>query len=198
MKIKIVQETAPFYPQPDPNSGPVRTLNRGDVGEFGSVKRAGGKQWVEVTMLDGSRGYLPGETRIFSLIRAMLNRKTPLYATADKSMVKMELPRKTMINFLDLMEANGQQWIYIQDASGNQGYIEGNTSITRKDPITKKTGLNNMLVGGAFFVLGLIVTLATYSQALSRGGTYYLCWGAIIFGVIQFIQGLIQYLTAKE
>lgn len=197
MKFKILQESASLYPQPDFNSGPVRTLNRGDVGELGSVKRAGGKQWVDVTMLDGSKGYLPGDTRIFSMIQAMLNRKTPLYATADKSVVKLELPKRTMVQFLDLVEQNGQTWIYVQDAAGNQGYIEGNTSITRKEPVTKKTGITNMLVGGGFFVLGLIVTIASYSAA-SSGGTYYLCWGAIIFGAIQFIQGLIQFLTAKE
>lgn len=197
MKIKILQENASLYPQPDPNSGPVRTLNRGDVAELGSVKKVSGKQWVEIILLDGTKGFIPGETRIFSLLQAALNRKTPLYATADKSMVKMELPKRTMVNFLDLVEQSGQQWIYIQDASGNQGYIEGTTSITRRDPVTKKTGINNMLVGGGFFIVGLIVTLASYSSA-SAGGTYYLCWGAIIFGAIQFIQGLIQYLTAKQ
>lgn len=197
MKFKILQETASLYPQPDLNSGPVRTLSRGDLGELGGVKRVSGKQWVEATMMDGSKGYLPGDTRIFSLIRASLNRKTPLYGMADRGMAKMELPKRTMITFVDLVEQNGQQWIYVQDDAGNQGYIEGNTSITRRDPVTKKTGINNMLVGGAFFVLGLIVTIASYSAA-SAGGTYYLCWGAIIFGAIQFIQGLIQYLTAKE
>ncbi len=197
MKIKILQENASLYPQPDLNSGPVRTLNRGDVAELGSVKKVSGKQWVEITLLDGTKGFIAGETRIFSLLQAALNRKTPLYATADKSMVKMELPKRTMVNFLDLVEQSGQQWIYIQDASGNQGYIEGTTGITRRDPVTKKTGINNMLVGGGFFIVGLIVTLASYSSA-SAGGTYYLCWGAIIFGAIQFIQGLIQYLTAKQ
>jgi hypothetical protein len=198
MKIKILQENAIFYPQPDFNSGPVRTLNRGDVGELGTVKKISGKQWVEMTLMDGSKGFLPGETRIFSLIQATLNRKTPLYGTADNSMVKMELPKRSMVNFLDLVEQNGKQWIYVQDSSGNQGYIEGKTNITRKAPITKKTGINNMLFGGGFFVVGLIITIATFSAASSSGGTYYLCWGAIIFGLIQFIQGLIQFLTAKQ
>ena len=197
MKFKILQETAPLFTQPDANAGPARMLYLGDMGELGKVRKSGGKQWVEVIMLDGSQGFLPGETRIFSMLRASLNKKTPLYGVADKGMVKMELPRRTMVTFLDLVEQNGQQWIYVQDDSGNQGYIEGNTTITRRDPVTKKTGLNNMLVGGGFFVAGLVFTIATYSAA-SGGGTYYLCWGAIIFGLIQFIQGLIQYLTAKE
>jgi len=197
MKIKILQDSASLYPQPDLNSGLARTLNRGEVAELGVVKKVDGKQWVEVTLLDGTRGFIPGETRIFSLIQATLNRKTPLYAMADKSTVKMELPRRTQVNFLDLVDQGGQQWIYVQDPAGNQGYIEGSASITRKTVITRKTGINNMLVGGAFFLVGLIVTIVSYSSA-SSGGNYYLCWGAIIFGLIQFIQGLIQFLTAKK
>jgi hypothetical protein len=197
MKVKITQETAILYPQPDESSGPVHTLNRGDVSELGGVKKVAGKQWVEMTLFDGTKGYVPGGTHLFALIQAQLNRKTPLYATADKSLVKMDLPRRTMVNFLDLIEQNGQQWIYIQDALGNQGYIEPTTSITRRDPITKKTGITNMWVGGAFFVVGVIVTIVSYASA-SSGSNYYLCWGAIIFGLVQFIQGLIQFLKAKE
>ena len=197
MKIKIIQESALLYPQPDENSSPVITLDRGDVGEMGSVKKIGGKQWVEMTLMDGSKGFIPGGTRIFSLIQAQLNRKTPLYATADKGLVKMELPRRSMVNFLDLVEQNGQKWIYIQDSTGNPGYIEASTSITRKDPITKKMGMTNMWVGGAFFVVGVIVTVVSYLTA-SANSNYYLCWGAILFGLIQFVQGLVQYLKAKE
>jgi hypothetical protein len=54
-----------------------------------------------------------------------------------------------------------------------------------------------MWVGGSFFVVGLIATIVSYVSA-SSGGNYYLCWGAILFGLIQFIQGLIQFLKAKE
>jgi hypothetical protein len=198
MKIKILQESAAVHSQPDPDSALVQTLNRGDVVELGSVKKVSGKQWVEVILMGGSKGFIAGETRIFSLIQVSLNRKTPLYAMTDKNMVKMELPKRTMVNFLDLVEKDGQQWIYVQDPAGNQGFIDGTTSITRKDPVTKKTGLNNMLIGGGFFVVGLIVTIASYSSASSGGGTYYLCWGAIIFGAVQFFQGLIQFLRAKE
>lgn len=197
MKVKVLQDNAPFYPQPDEASGSVRNLQRGDVGELGSVKKVSGKQWVELTLMDGTKGFIPGGTRIFSLIQAQLNRKTPLYGMADKGAVKMELPKRTLVNFLDLVEQGGSQWIYIQDASGNQGYIEATTSITRRDPITKKMATTNMVIGGVFFLLGLIFTIGSYLSA-STGSTYYLCWGAILFGLIQFIQGLIQYKSAKE
>ncbi len=197
MKIKVLQDNAILYPQPDPNSGPVRSLNRGDVAELGKVKKVSGKQWAELTFPDGSTGFINGETRIFSLVQATLTKKTSLYATPDTSVVKLELKRRSLVNFLDLVDRDGQQWIYVQDAEGNQGYIPGKTMLVTRQPVTKKSGINNMLAGGAFFIVGLIFTIATISAA-SDGGTYYLCWGAIIFGAIQFIQGLIQFLTAKE
>lgn len=57
----------------------------------------------------------------------------------------------------------------------------------------KKAGLKNMGFGALWCVGGLVVTGATYSAASSGGGTYIVTWGAIVFGAIQFIQGLIQY-----
>lgn len=35
----------------------------------------------------------------------------------------------------------------------------------------------------AYIVMGLALTIGTYSIALSRGGTYYIAWGAILFGM---------------
>jgi hypothetical protein len=168
--------------------------------EVGKVKKARGKQWVEVVFTDGSHGFIPGDTRSFSLIQATINqKKAALYGTAARGPVVTELRKGSLIQFLDLIPANGETWIYVQDVkSGQTGYIEGNTKIVRKDKVTKQTGITNMLVGGAFFVVGLIVTIGSYSAASGSGGTYYLCWGAIIFGAIQFIQGLIQFLTAPD
>ncbi|MCX6830010.1 MAG: hypothetical protein NT002_12135 [candidate division Zixibacteria bacterium] len=54
-------------------------------------------------------------------------------------------------------------------------------------------GQKNMLVGALWCIGGIIVTVATYQAAVSRGGgTYFITWGAILFGAIQFFRGLIQ------
>lgn len=47
-----------------------------------------------------------------------------------------------------------------------------------------------MLVGGASFIIGTLVTIFTYTSAISTGGYYVVAWGAIIFGAIQFFTGL--------
>jgi len=52
-------------------------------------------------------------------------------------------------------------------------------------------GKRDMVVGGLWCLGGLIVTIGTYAFA-SGGGTYFVAWGAVIFGAIQFFKGLIQ------
>lgn len=53
----------------------------------------------------------------------------------------------------------------------------------------KKASNNMMLQGVVWFILGLIITGITYSSA-DEGGTYYVLWGAMIFGVYKFLRGL--------
>lgn len=65
-----------------------------------------------------------------------------------------------------------------------------------KDVVNAREQLNdaarsakrNMMLGLLWFVGGSVVTAVTYS-ATRNGGTYVLCWGAIVFGLLQFIGG---------
>jgi hypothetical protein len=49
----------------------------------------------------------------------------------------------------------------------------------------------DMVVGGLWCGGGILVTALTYSAA-SGGGTYVVAWGAIIFGGVQFVRGLMK------
>jgi hypothetical protein len=53
-------------------------------------------------------------------------------------------------------------------------------------------GSRDMVIGGLVCVVGIIITVATYSAATSdgHGGTYVVTWGAILFGGIQFCRGI--------
>lgn len=44
-----------------------------------------------------------------------------------------------------------------------------------------------MLYGGIVCLVGLVITIWTYTSALN-GGTYFVAWGAIIFGAIRFFR----------
>lgn len=55
-----------------------------------------------------------------------------------------------------------------------------------------------MLYGALWCIGGIMVTTATYSSAVAHGGgTYFVAWGAILFGAIQFLQGVFQYLNSE-
>lgn len=52
--------------------------------------------------------------------------------------------------------------------------------------------------GALWCVGGLIVTVLSYSAVSESGGSYFVCWGAVIFGGIQLIRGLSAIGPAKE
>jgi hypothetical protein len=50
----------------------------------------------------------------------------------------------------------------------------------------------NMLIGGGICLLGLVITIGSCLAAGEGGGRYYIAYGAIIWGAIQFFRGLSQ------
>jgi hypothetical protein len=50
----------------------------------------------------------------------------------------------------------------------------------------------DITVGAIVLGLGLLVTLVTYSMASNGGGSYVVTWGAIIFGGIRLVRGLMN------
>jgi hypothetical protein len=62
------------------------------------------------------------------------------------------------------------------------------------DRVKKHT--RQMLIGAAMFVVGVIITVGSYSMAASSagGGRYLITYGPIIFGAIRFVQGGVGWL----
>jgi hypothetical protein len=60
--------------------------------------------------------------------------------------------------------------------------------------VTRQAGVNNMIAGALWCIGGIVVTAVTYQIASSGGGggTFFVAWGAVIFGAIQFFRGLGQ------
>lgn len=59
------------------------------------------------------------------------------------------------------------------------------------DDARKKKANKDMLYGALWCIGGTIVTVYSYSAASEGGGRYMVAWGAIIFGGVQFVRGLI-------
>ena len=45
-------------------------------------------------------------------------------------------------------------------------------------------------IGVIAMLIGILVTVTTYSHASASGGTYLVAWGPIVFGFIQIVRGL--------
>ena len=58
----------------------------------------------------------------------------------------------------------------------------------------------HMIYGILWAVGGTAVTVGTLLSASSKsgGGTYFIAWGAIIFGIIDFVRGLTGWLKYRE
>lgn len=56
----------------------------------------------------------------------------------------------------------------------------------------RNVGLKHMGIGGAVSLIGLVITIGTL-QAAQDGGHSIIAWGAIVFGGLQFLRGLAQF-----
>jgi hypothetical protein len=62
---------------------------------------------------------------------------------------------------------------------------------------TRQAALKQMAIGAVICIIGLVVTFGTYSAAASssKGGSYVVAWGAIIFGGLRFFRALSVYMS---
>jgi hypothetical protein len=54
-------------------------------------------------------------------------------------------------------------------------------------------GVRAMVVGLCVCIAGIVITAVTYSAA-SNGGHYIVAWGAVLFGGLQFLRGVFEFL----
>jgi hypothetical protein len=55
--------------------------------------------------------------------------------------------------------------------------------------------LRQIFIGGGLFLVGGLVTWATYANHAS---SYVLAWGPIVGGALTFVRGLVGYLASKR
>jgi len=66
--------------------------------------------------------------------------------------------------------------------------------------VVRKRGITQIAIGGVVFVIGLIITIATYSAASSStsGGTYFVAYGPMIFGVLYMVRGVMAVVRSQR
>jgi len=199
MKARIIDQRAIVYSQPDAASPVVTQAHPGEEVEMGGVKKRDGNSFVSVKLANGQTGYLEGNVRIFHIKPVILeDKQAEVHAEPSASSpIKARYQRRARFMLVDNATGDGKPWVKVRDESGVEGFISGSTRIKRLAEISKAVGRKNMWVGGLWCVGGAVVTVGTYSFAASGGGgTYFVAWGAVLFGGYQFLKGLYQFMTA--
>lgn len=205
MKARIMEQPAIIYAEADAQSTIIRELPVDSEVVLGPVSRKDGAAWVSVTLHTGENGYMSGNTRIYRIQQAtLLQNSVNVYSEPSKqSAIRSQYTKGTMFDLVKVVQQDNQGWVKIRRALGDEGFIEGNTKIqvisdnaAPKGKPTKAIGMKNMRIGALWFFGGIIVTVASYM--MTGGSGYLITWGAVIFGAIQFFQGLMQYRNASE
>jgi hypothetical protein len=118
------------------------------------------------------------------------------YSSTDKLAAPcMELVAGDSVHLGETVKRNGKEWVKVRDNGGNVGYIEGKTRVRLSSGAQREVAGKNMLHGALWCIGGVIVTVGTYSAA-GPGDTYFIAWGAILFGSLQFLKGFFQYISS--
>jgi hypothetical protein len=66
--------------------------------------------------------------------------------------------------------------------------------------IARSRGIRQIVIGAIFFVVGLVITIATYSNASSSstGGTYFVAYGPMLIGILSMVRGFMAVAQARK
>jgi len=66
--------------------------------------------------------------------------------------------------------------------------------------VARRRGMTQIIIGAVIFIVGIVITIATYSSASSSstGGTYIVAYGPMILGVITIVRGVAALIRAKR
>ncbi len=216
MKVKLLENNVKVHLSMDETSPSVGMLNSGTVVELGKVATVNNQPWVEI--VDGTyvKGYIKGGTKVFGFHKYSLDQEEVVAfdLPATTGLEKARFKRGAILEKIDEIADANKKWYKVRDETGIEGFIDATTvlkdldgsptggppplpaaGVPLKPPLSRKEqAKRDMLTGGGLFVVGLVVTIASFSAATSgSGGYYFLCWGPVIFGAIQFFKGLANY-----
>lgn len=198
-RARIIDEPAKVYAEMDLNQPPRWTLPIGEVVELAKIKRRHGKTWVTITRQDGSTGFITGETHVFQMRHVELNKPTDLYAEASaESRVIHQYKKNDRVVMQDVVREGNSGWVLVQDIAGRKGYIPGKVRIRVIPDDLVAAGKKNMIMGGIWAAGGILLTVIVSLTSAEMSATTMIAWGAAIFGVLQIIQGIMQYFSGRK
>jgi hypothetical protein len=154
---------------------------------------------VPITLSTGQQAFIPAETRIYIIHEgSLMQNNVELHAEPSSgSLIKAQLARNTKVYILQVVKGDGQDWVRVRDASGAEGYIPGDTRIRVMQQKTKASGRKNIVTGVMWLIAGLVIVFT--NSAPATGSSFGLLgYGAILFGAVMLISGIVQFITAPS
>ena len=197
MKARVIDDQVKVYSSMEANAISIATLAAGSEIEIGAAKRKAGKLWVPVVLSTGQQAFIPAETRIHLVRQGALlqNNIALLTEPAEGALVKQQLTRNTKLEILQVIKDEGKDWVKVRIENGMEGYISGNTRIRVIQQKTKAGGRKNILSGAMWLIAGLVIVFSNSSSNTGSSFTVF-GYGALLFGAVMLISGLVQYFTA--
>jgi hypothetical protein len=115
-----------------------------------------------------------------SVVRALAGGQKP--AAVEKQLMKRGMPPESARQLVG--EASAALDAYRKSPEGRQAMA--------------KRYRGRMVRGLLWAVGGLVVTAITYAMASDKGGSYYIFWGAVLFGAIDFFAGFVGWLRHQS
>ena len=178
MKALIVENTAKVYKTTDAATWDEEFPIGAEI-ILGAVSKKNGKQWVAVSLPNGTTGFIQGDTPIFAIKEAMLvQNEVDVYSEpSPQSPLKTQYKKNDHFELMESINKDGKTWVRVRDNLGNEGFIDGETKIkvVEAPEVSASNGIGNMIVGGLFCIGGTIATMVSYDSATTSGGGHLLC-----------------------
>ncbi len=204
MRGILVDDTVKVYSEPGNQNISLLTLQKGDEFELGKVTKKNREVWVQITLPAGQSGYIAGETRIFEIKKVqLLNPDAEIReAPTNESSVLKKLEKNAIVTAIGFEKDDEKGWVKVIDSDEVVGFIKGDSRIRVYQEATKAGGKKLMLTGGMFALLGIAFYIysLTQAQAQAEGASNMsiLTVAVVAFGLMQFVQGILQYYKAKK
>jgi hypothetical protein len=199
MKAVLTDEQVLVYSSTENQSISIATIHKGEVMDLGKVIRKKGKVWVEIALLGNQKGYISGETKIFSIRKGQVTTNSAdLVETPVKSAAVIKtLQRGAILTISGVEKTEEGSWFKAMDDSGVNGYIATSVKLKMVPEYSRSSAIKNMITGLVFILIGVGLTVLNL-QSQQANGMIYLSYAVIFFGLLQGGQGLIEFLKAQK
>jgi hypothetical protein len=194
MKAILTDEEVKVYASMEDTTLSIATFHKGDEVDLGKVTRKKNETWVEVALPNDQKGYIAGETKIFTIKRAQLTSKSvDLHEAPDETSPELKTYVKGDIMTVKGVEAlEAGNWFKIVEEPDLVGYIAAAEAKLRVVPeLTRSGAIRNLVTGGIFAAIGIVLTLMN-SDPTQQNGMSYISIAVIFFGLLQMGQGVFE------